>query len=137
MKGSETEPGPKLESLIGLVLRYGVVVSSAVIAVGVILSPLSMGSYPGCPATLDTICSANIGRPDPTALGVLAGLSSLNPLSIIEVGIIILLAIPFFRVAAGGVMFTAERDWRYVAISAFVLGVLLVGTFIVGPFEAG
>lgn len=133
----DSESGEKLENLIGLVLRYGVLISSVVIAIGVLLSPFQIGSYPGCPTTLDTICSANVGRADPSSATMLAGISSLNPLSIIEAGVIVLLAIPFFRVAAGGVMFASERDWRYVAVSAFVLAVLLVGAFIVGPLEAG
>ena len=141
MKGSgarsSEKSGRDIESGIGLALRYGVLVSTLVIILGVLLSPFVIGSYQGCPATLDAICGTNIGRPDSSLSSLLAGVSVLNPVALIELGVVILLAIPFFRVAAGGVMFASERDWRYVAISAFVLLVLLVGTLIVGPYEAG
>lgn len=134
---SSEKPGRDIEGGIGLALRYGVLISTLVIVVGVLLSPFAIGSYQGCPATLDAICGTNVGRPNPSISGMLSGVVSLNPLSLIELGVVFLLAIPLFRVAAGSVMFASERDWRYVAISAFVLLVLLVGTFVVGPYEAG
>ena len=134
---SKEKPERDIEGAIGLVLRYGVIVSSLVIVVGVLMSPFAIGAYQGCPATLDSICSANVGRPELSLSGLLAGIPDLNPLCLIEVGVLVLLAIPFFRVAAGGIMFVFERDWRYVAISVTVLVILLIGTFVVGPFEAG
>ena len=66
----------------------------------------------------------------------LQGITSLNPLSIIEVGVLILLVIPFFRVGAGALMYVLERKWVYVAISVLVFSVLLISAFIVAPFEA-
>jgi uncharacterized membrane protein len=46
------------------------------------------------------------------------------------------LGTPIFRVAVTTVIFAAERDGTYLLISLFVLFVLLVSVFIVGPFEA-
>lgn len=130
-------PRSDLENLIGLVLRYGVILGSAVVAAGSLLAPLRIGSYPGCPTALDSVVGANVGRPTLSPAAFLAGLAQLNPVCIIEAGVLILLSIPFFRVFAGGIMFGSRKDWKYLAISAFVLAVLLFGTFVVGPLEAG
>lgn len=140
MKGRKARaPRPRLdlESVIGLVLRYGVILGSSVVAVGSLLAPLRIGSYPGCPTELNSVVGADVGRPILSPAAFLAGLLRLNPLCIIETGVLILLLIPFFRVVAGGAMFVSRKDWKYVAISTFVLGVLLFGTFVVGPLEAG
>lgn len=128
--------GSKLEDAIGVLLRYGVVVSSVVIAIGVVLSLFKIGSHSGTPSSLQQVFSANYGATILSLGYLLGGVLSLNPLSFIELGVVVLLAIPFFRVAAGGLMFAFEKDWRYVTISAIVLGVLLIGAFVIGPFEA-
>ena len=139
MKAKETsneEIEADLESIIGTCLRYSVIICSSVIVIGLILSPFKFGSYAGFPSTLEAITKADYGRPF-LSLGVLASeLWQLIPLSIIEAGVIALLAIPFFRVAAGGLMFSSERDWRYVTISVIVLIILIFATFVVGPIES-
>lgn len=124
-----------LENAIGILLRYGVIASSFVVAIGVLLSPLTFGSYTGTPSNLDQVFKTNYGATI-LSFGILfRQLVSLNPLSIIELGVIVLLAIPFFRVGAGGMMFLHERDWKYVMISFLVLAVLFIGTFVIGPYE--
>ena len=128
--------GRFLEALIANVLRYGVLVSSGIIGVGVLLSPFQSGAYPGCPSTLEQVCTSDFGRPVASLKDVFAGVMSLNPLSIIELGVLILLVIPFFRVGAGGVMYAFEGKWNYVAISFLVLAVLLFSALVVAPFEA-
>lgn len=136
-EASNADTEADLESIIGTSLRYSVIICSLIIVVGLALSPFKFGSYAGFPSTLEAITKADYGRPF-LSLGAFAtGLVQLNPLSIIEAGVIMLLAIPFFRVAAGGLMFASEKDWRYVAISVAVLAVLLFATLVVGPFEAG
>jgi uncharacterized membrane protein len=59
---------------------------------------------------------------------------ALKPYAIIALGLLILIAIPVMRVAVLVVTFIVERDWLYVAITAFVLLVLLT-SFAIG--EAG
>ena len=136
MRESGSRSSAYLEALIANVLRYGVLASSAVIALGVVLSPFQNGSYLGCPSTLEEVCATNFGKPSSAPLAVLAGLPSLNPLSIIEVGVLIQLDIPFFRVGAGALMYALERKWTYVAISVLVFSVLLISAFVVAPLEA-
>ena len=132
----KTRSGIYLESLIANVLRYGVLLSTAIIALGVLLSPFRFGTYPGCPSSLEEVCATNFGRPTASMGEVFTGLLTLNPLSIIETGVLVLLAIPFFRVGAGGVMYALERKWTYVAISVLVFLVLLISALVVAPFEA-
>ena len=55
---------------------------------------------------------------------------------IIELGLIVLLATPVARVAASVLMYALQKDKMYVAITLFVLIVLLFGLFVVGPIEA-
>ncbi len=126
----------EIESAIGVLLRYGVIVSSVIIAIAVILMPFKIGTYSGTPPSLDEAFKTNYGATVLSIGSLFKGLASLNPLSVAEIGVIVLLAIPLFRVAAGGLMFAYERDWKYVLISSLVLGVLLFATFIIGPFEA-
>jgi uncharacterized membrane protein len=65
---------------------------------------------------------------------VFYGVVALKPYAIITLGLLILIAIPVMRVAVSVVAFIVERDWLYVAITAFVLLVLLM-SFAIG--EAG
>lgn len=128
---------PDGESMIGVAMRWFVVVSCLAVAVGVLLTAMRIGSYDGLPSTLAQVCSSNAGRADPSIGNLLAELGSFNPLAFIEAGVLILLATPFFRVAAGAVMFASRKDSAYLAISVFVFGVLLFAAFVVGPMEAG
>lgn len=126
-----------IEVAIGRVLRYGVIASSIVIAVGVILAPSGLGTNTSCPTTIEEICRTNYGRPVLDLQSVFSGLMTLNSLSIIEAGVLILLLVPFFRVAASVLMFVDEKDWTYVAVASFVFAVLMFSTFVVAPFESG
>ena len=142
MKAREVslKSGPDGERVIGVAMRWFVISSCTTIALGVLLLPCfvpMIASYQGFPSTLAQVCGANIGRADPSMVNVLSALASLNPLAIIEVGVLLLLATPFFRVAAGAVMFASRRDRTYVAISAFILVVLMFASIVVGPIEAG
>ncbi len=109
------------ELLIAYVLRGGVVLSAAIILVGAIL--YLVGTPP----------AGGLGtRAVPSTIGdVLAGVGHHDPRAIIALGLLILLATPVARVAVSIVTFGLERDWRYVAITAFVL-LILIASFILG-----
>jgi uncharacterized membrane protein len=57
---------------------------------------------------------------------VLSGVAHGNPLAIVALGLLFLLATPVLRVAVSIVAFALEHDWRYVGITALVLAILLV-----------
>jgi uncharacterized membrane protein len=106
-----------VERAVSYVLRAGVLASGAIICLGLLLLALKgkVGSL-----RLDEAI------PYPRTLQALAsGLASLDPASIIALGLLALVATPFARVAVSIAAFASERDWRYVAITAIVLAILV------------
>lgn len=127
----------EIELFIARLLRWGVLVSFVIVALG-IGAVIITGETGYQRIRLDDINSIVQYRvtPDfPSSLGdVFGGLLALKPYSIIALGLLVLIAIPVMRVAVSVVAFTLERDWLYVWITAFVLFVLLL-SFAIG--EAG
>jgi uncharacterized membrane protein len=126
---------PDFENLISAVLRYGVLLSVALIALGAII--ISIDSLlPGTPIpnSIETVIVSGYGRP--SDFDVLSNLAKGNPLSIIELGTIILLATPVIRVGMSVLLFAYEKDRLFVALTGFVLAVLLFSIFVLGPIEA-
>ncbi len=76
---------------------------------------LARGSGPQVPTTVASLGSA-------LAQGALSG----KPYAIIGLGMLLLMATPVVRVALSVVFFLMQKDWLYVAITVFVLTVLLL-----------
>ena len=111
--------------VIGRVLRYGVIISAAVIIVGTVGLAASQGSA-------DTSSYLNYNPStvphdgiDVSLSGLASGLLSFAPFSWIELGVILLIATPVSRVLISVFLFGAERDRMYVLITAVVLALLL------------
>jgi len=128
--GAENE----LNETIGNVLRYGVVLSSVVVATGLVLMLLALP--PGAPASLQGMLASNFGLPTLSPSKLLGGIAAGNSVSILELGTLILLATPLARVVASVLLFMKERDALYVGITLLVLVMLLFAIFVVGPLEA-
>ena len=122
-------------AIIGNVLRYGVTISSFLIVLGVILILVGDKSS-NFPAVLSQLIKVDYGRPTLNFTTLLTGITSMNPVFVIQLGLLILLATPIVRVAASILLFAAEKDMIYVALTIFVLAVLLFSVFVVGPMEA-
>jgi uncharacterized membrane protein len=123
MKSGQTrdsEPSQPVEKAVSLVLRSGVVLSAAIVCLGLALF-LAKGSISG-----NTRIDATMPFPRSLAT-LLSGLVVLDPASVISLGLVTLIATPFARVAVSIVAFAIGKDWRYVAITALVLGVLIAG----------
>ena len=134
MKDGERSPGKDMNVVISGLLKYGVLTSATLIAVGtLLLFAITPQSFP---QTVEQLVSTGYGKPTLDLAQLLGGLASANPIFLIQLGLIVLLATPVARVAASVVMFAAERDKLYVAVTLFVLLVLLAGLFVVGPMEA-
>ena len=113
------------ELIISNVLRGGVLISAAIITIGVVMF------YVHYFTTSAAASSANIF---PATLGqVGSGLSHGSPIAIIMLGLLILLATPIFRVAVSIIAFALEHDQQYVIITLIVLTVLLGSFFFLGP----
>ena len=109
-------------NIIGWTLQGGVIISAAVILLGVILLPFRSGGF-----------SAQRLLTFPQNLGaVWSGLLTLQPQSVITLGLLLLIATPVMRVAVSTAVFLLEKDRKFVVITLLVLAILLFSMFVVG-----
>jgi uncharacterized membrane protein len=118
----------KIEGYIGVLLRFGVVLSIAFIIAGSLLLVVFGPGVPlkGIPAKPSQVTTLNISLQE-----VASGLFYFYWLSYILTGILILIATPVFRVGFSIALFVAERDWLYVFITVIVFINLLIAIFLV------
>ena len=113
-----------IENTVSTILRTGVILSGLIVSMG--------GAYFLYRSGLDPVEHHQfIGQPveDRLVVRILAGFIHLRPRSIIQVGILCLIATPIVRVAYSLVGFALERDRTYVIITAIVLAILLSSLF--------
>ncbi len=110
----------KIDRISGALLRIGVILSAILVVAGAILYMADFetavphyGIFRGEPSHLTSIGS------------IFRHALSLQPLSVIQFGLVILIITPVTRVAFAVLAFAVQRDFLYVAVSLFVLGVLV------------
>jgi uncharacterized membrane protein len=110
----------RFESLIGTILRSGVILAAIVVLAGGTLYLAKYGNLKP---------DYRIFRGEPTDLQSVSGIfhDALRHHSrgLIQVGLLILISTPIARVAFCVAAFLAERDWLYVLTTLIVLGILL------------
>ena len=131
----EMEPLTRMELAISYVLRAGVILSAAIILVGILLFAIRQdtGYAKVLPHHLQDLLAFHQESgpgffpttPETVARGALAG----KPYAIICLGMLVLIATPVVRVALSVFFFLAQKDWLYVGITLFVLAVLLLSLF--------
>lgn len=104
-----------LNEVVHSILIVGLVISTALMLVGVGLALLTQRDLPTAVPDVGDVFSR-----------VLA----LRPSGFLALGLLILIATPILRVAGSIGAFLYERDWRYAAITSLVLGVLVVSLFL-------
>lgn len=126
--------GPKIndhdiERMVSILLRTGVTIAGIVVFGGGVFYLLRHGSAPADHHTFH-------GQPeiDRVISEIFAGAVSLRARSIIQLGVIALIATPILRVALALVGFALERDRTYTLITAIVLCVLL-GSLVTGTLQ--
>lgn len=129
-----------MEEIVSNVLRYGVLISFAIILIGSVwLFFGGQTGYAGLHVTGNDAVAQLInyrrGIHRPLALPntpgeVLAGLAHAKPYAVIAFGLLVLIATPVLRVAASVVTFLWECDLLYAAITAYVLAVLIISFFL-------
>jgi uncharacterized membrane protein len=132
-----SDPTLRIELFIARLLRWGVMLSFAIVAMGIgaVVVSGQTGYHQIRLDDVNSIVQYTVKPDFPSSLGdVWSGLLTLKPYSIIALGLLVLIAIPVMRVAVSVIAFVLERDWLYVWITAFVLLVLLL-SFAIG--EAG
>lgn len=110
----------KIENIIGILLRVGVSVSSALVfGAGIAYLwqnhsvRVSYQQFHGETAALTSV------------RGVIRDAASLDPLALMQLGLLILIATPVARVLFAAFAFALEHDWLYVVVSLIVFSVLL------------
>jgi uncharacterized membrane protein len=111
----------RLEQVVGIVLRTGVMLAAALVLIGGIAF---VASHP------QVAPDHRKFHPEPSQLasigGVLHGAMTFDPLYIIQLGLLVLIATPIVRVMACAAGFALERDWTYTLVSLIVLTSLIV-----------
>jgi uncharacterized membrane protein YfcA/uncharacterized membrane protein len=110
------------EGLISTVLRGGVLLSAAIILVGLLMFVAQGERAHIFPHTLPMLVQS-------VAQG--------NPLGVIMLGLVVLLFTPVLRVAVSIGAFAAEHDRTYVVITSLVLALLLSSIIILGTLFGG
>ncbi len=120
--------------VIGKVLRYGVLLSAAVTLFGTALLAAANGAS-DTSAFLTYLPDQvpHLQGFDASLQSLFAGLAAFTPFAWIELGVILLIATPVSRVLISVLLFAAERDRLYVAVTAVVLAFLLF-SMLVTPF---
>ncbi len=121
----------QMEEVLGGVLRYGVVVSFIILAVGVAGLLFALHASRGRASLSSLIPSASDNVVIMRSLSdVLGHLLRRDPNGVVALGLIVLMITPILRVVVSALLFFLERDRLYVAITLFVLAVLAVSYLI-------
>jgi uncharacterized membrane protein len=117
----------QLENLLSNLLKYGVLIASSVVFLGGLLYLIHHGSEPAqyhtFRGTSPEFCSP---------IGVVQAILSGSRRGIIQLGLLILIAVPILRVIISFLTFLLQRQFIYVIITSLVLASLtysLVGAY--------
>lgn len=112
----------EIEQVIGRLLQFGVLLAAAVTLVGGIMLLLHHGSAP---------VSYSVFQGEPAYLRSLTAIVraafSGDPMAIVQLGLLLLIATPVARVAFTLVAFALQHDRLYVLVTTIVLALLLYG----------
>lgn len=122
-----------IESAISTILRTGVAVSIAVIMTGIIVTFVNHPDYFSSRPALGRLIDARANYLAPFS-SIIDGTLHRRGQSIVMLGVLVLIATPVVRVAVSIVLFVAENDRLYVAITSIVL-LLLIVSFMIGPAD--
>ncbi len=123
-EGGEGFDDRRMETIMGRLLQFGVLLASFVMIIGgVLYTRAHHGEIP----------NYRVFTSEPQGLrhidGVIGGIKTADPAAIIQLAILLLIATPVARVVFALIAFAIERDKLYILVSALVLGVLLYGFF--------
>ena len=118
----------RVEGVIGILLRWGVLLAAAVVLAGGAIYLVRHGS---------TIPDYRVFRGEPSDLrnvsGIITDAVSWHSRGLIQFGLLLLIAVPVARVAFSVVAFALQRDRTYVVVTLIVLAVLLYSLTRAGP----
>ena len=114
----------RIEQFIGRLLQVGVVIATATVLTGGVMLVAQHGL-----TTPDYRVFRGTDRALQNIGSIVHGLLGADARAIVQLGIVLLIATPVFRVAFMLGAFAAQRDRLYVVLSAVVLALLLYGLF--------
>jgi uncharacterized membrane protein len=110
----------QVDQILGNLLRIGVIVATVVAVIGGALFLAKHGFEPA---------KGRVFQGEPPELrsvgAILRGAMALRPASVIQLGLLLLIATPVARVAMSLVAFILQRDRVYVVVTLIVLAVLI------------
>jgi uncharacterized membrane protein len=111
---------PRMQLIVGNLLRIGVLMAAAVVLVG---GALYLARHGG------EVPSYRVFRGQPEYLrslvGIVVSALAFDPRGVVQLGLLLLIATPIARVAFSAVLFAFERDRTYVLVTLLVLSLLL------------
>lgn len=109
-----------VQVIIGLLLRWGVIISMSVVFLGGLIYVSRHGHE---------TASYNHFKGEPTYLKTIKGIwqntFNVKGRAIIQLGILLLIATPIARVLLSVFSFMIEKDYLYIAITLIVLGIIM------------
>lgn len=112
-----------MELFIGKMLRVGVFTACGIALFGGLLYVMqNMGHRVDYADFSSSMAVHNLSD-------IFSGLISFDPIAIIDLGLVILLATPVLRVVFSVVAFLLEKDYLYVVITLLVLFIILLNLF--------
>jgi uncharacterized membrane protein len=111
-----------VEQFVGRLLQLGVLIAAVMVLFGSALLLVQQGGTP-------VAYSVFHGEPDGlrSIAGIIRGVLAMRSESIVQFGLLLLIATPVARVAFTLVAFILQRDRTYVIITTIVLALLLYG----------
>ena len=112
----------EVEQIIGRLLQIGVMISAVVTLIGGVMFLIQHGQ-----TLADYHSFSTIPTPLWTLGGIIRGALAFDSASVVQLGLVLLIATPVMRVALTLVAFAMQRDRLYVLITTVVLALLLYG----------
>ena len=120
-----------MQFLISRTLRWGVTIASVLAFIGGVFYFIQHGTELLDTEKYQSFAYADTQDPATTTFtGILQGVWTGNSESVIQLGVIALLLTPIMRVVLSFFDFVKQRDWLYVAITAFVLAVIIINSVV-------
>jgi uncharacterized membrane protein len=126
---SRPDPATRIELVISVLLRAGVILSLFVTVFGLTLSFVHHHDYIHSYDLLPQLTGSTRAFPH-TLHETWQGLREFRGEAFIVLGLLLLIATPVVRVAVSVVAFLLERDWVFVAITSTVLALLILSFFL-------
>jgi uncharacterized membrane protein len=109
-----------IQLILGTLLRVGVILAMAVVLIGGVMYLINYKN-----AIVDYRVFTPSANGYATITAIFKGLKSMDSKAIIQFGTLLLIFTPITRVVFSIFSFLIERDYLYVIIGLFVLGVIL------------